>query len=444
MTNVTPGPGAEPEWAAFVAIDWGDRKNFWKLAVAGSEQREKGEMGSEPEEVDAWATGLAVRFGDRPIAVILEQSRGALIYKLVKYAHLVLFPVHSATAARYRKAFHPSGSKSDPGDADSLLDLLLRHREELRELRPDNVPTRLLRILVEQRREMVDDSTRYSNRLTSCLKMYFPQVLKWFDRVSSPMVCAFVQRWPTLQRLRGAHPGTLRKFFLEHNCRSEELIRTRIAEVRTAVAATNDEAVIEGESLTALGLIGQIEALRLHIDALDRRIREVVQEHPDGSLFSSFPGAGEALAPRLIAAFGSDRARYSSAEEVQHYSGIAPVTETSGRKKWVHFRRACPKFLRQTFQEFAQHSMHKSEWAKAFYRSEREKGQKHHCAVRKLAYKWIRILFRCWKNGTPYDEAVYQRSLEKRRPAMKAALPPATTGEWKNVAGFQKFSVNPS
>ena len=84
MTNVTPGPGAEPEWAAFVAIDWGDQKNFWKLAVAGSEQREEGEMGSEPEEVDAWATGLAVRFGDRPIAVILEQSRGALIYKLAK------------------------------------------------------------------------------------------------------------------------------------------------------------------------------------------------------------------------------------------------------------------------------------------------------------------------------------------------------------------------
>ena len=436
MTNVTPSPGAEPEWAAFVAIDWGDRKNVWKLAVAGSEQREEGETGSEPEEVDAWATGLAVRFGGRPIAVILEQSRGAMIYKLAKYAHLVLFPVHSATAARYREAFHPSGAKSDPGDTDSLLDLLLRHRGELRQMRPDNVPTRLLRILVEQRREMVDDRTRYSNRLTSCLKMYFPQVLKWFDRVSSPLACAFVQRWPTLRKLREAHPGTLKKFFVEHNCRSEELIRTRIAEARTAVEATNDAAVIEGESLTALGLIAQIEVLRLQIDVLDRRIGELVQEHPDGALFSSFPGAGEALVPRLIAAFGSDRTHFCDADEIQEYSGIAPVTKASGRKKCVQFRRACPKFLRQTFQEFAQHSMQKSEWAKAFYQSEREKGKDHHCAVRKLGFKWIRILFRCWKDGTPYDEALYLRSLEKRRPA--------TTGEWKNVGGFQKFSVNPS
>ena len=444
MTNRTPGPGAEPEWAAFVAIDWGDRKNFWKLAVAGCEQRELGEVASTPEAVDAWASGLALRFGGRPIAVILEQSHGPLLYMLAKYEHLVPFPVHAATAARYRVTFHPSGSKSDPGDADSLLDLLLRHREELRALRPDTAPTRLLRILVEQRREAVDDLTRYSNRLTSCLKMYFPQVLQWFDRVSAPLACAFVQRWPSLQQLRGAHPGTLKKFFLKHNCRSEELIRTRIAEARTAVAATNDAALIEGESLTALGLIGQIEALRAHIDALERRIRALVREHPDGALFASFPGAGDALTPRLITAFGSDRARYSSASEIQCYAGVAPVTESSGRSRWVHFRRACPKFLRQTFQEFAQHSLHKSEWAQAFYRSQREKGKSHQCAVRALAFKWSRILFRCWKNGTPYDEAVYQRSLQKRRPSLKAALPPTTTCEWKSVAGFQKFSVIPS
>ena len=78
MTNRTPDPGAEPEWAAFVAIDWGDRKNFWKLAVAGCEQRELGEVASTPEAVDAWASGLALRFGGRPIAVILEQVARAV------------------------------------------------------------------------------------------------------------------------------------------------------------------------------------------------------------------------------------------------------------------------------------------------------------------------------------------------------------------------------
>src|SRR3954452_5470019 len=70
-------------------------------------------------------------------------------------------------------------------------------------------------------------------------------------------------------------------------------------------------------------------------------------------LFASLRGAGAVLAPRLIVAFGTRRDRYQDAYAVQCYSGIAPVTESSGKNKWVHFRFACPKFLRQTFHEFA-------------------------------------------------------------------------------------------
>ena len=125
------------------------------------------------------------------------------------------------TAARYRETFAPSGAKSDPSDTDSLLDLLLRHRERLRPLRPDTVETRLLHFLVEERRQTVDEKTRANLRLTDCLKLYFPQVLRWFDDVTSPLVGDLLERWPTLEQLQRVHPGTLRRFFHEHNCRSE-------------------------------------------------------------------------------------------------------------------------------------------------------------------------------------------------------------------------------
>ena len=107
---------------------------------------------------------------------------------LAKYAHLVLFPVHPTTAARYRETFCTSGAKDDPNDTAFLLDLLLRHRERLRQLQPDTVETRLLQFLVEERRRMVNERTRQSNRLTNCLKQYFPQILLWFDGVDSPLV----------------------------------------------------------------------------------------------------------------------------------------------------------------------------------------------------------------------------------------------------------------
>src|SRR5438105_5985123 len=94
---------------------------------------------------------------------------------------------------------------------------------------------------------------------------------------------------------------------------------------------------------------------------------EVVATHPEGSLFGSLPGAGPVLVPRLIVAFGTRRERFEAAEEVQNLSGIAPVTETSGKSEWMHMRWGCPKFLRQTFDEFAAHSIFKSEWARVFY-----------------------------------------------------------------------------
>src|SRR6478609_8325470 len=251
MTNAMTVAKSEPEWAAYVAIDWADQKHYWKLVPAGSQQQEQGELQNTPEAVETWAAGLQERFGGRPIAVCLEQARGALVYMLAKYAHLVLFPVHPTTAARYRETFCTSGAKDDPNDTASLLDLLLRHRERLRRLQPDTVETRLLQFLVEERRRTVDEKTRQNNRLKQCLKRYFPQLPHWFNDVSIPLVGALLERWPTLEELQRVHPGTLKRFFHEHNCRSEELIRERIEAIRQATPATKDAAVLEAGAMTA-------------------------------------------------------------------------------------------------------------------------------------------------------------------------------------------------
>jgi transposase len=362
---------------------------------------------------------------------------------LTKYPHLVLFPVHPTTAARYRETFCPSGAKDDPSDTASLLDLLMRHRERLRPLQPDTVETRLLHFLVEERRRTVDEKTRQSNRLTDCLKLYFPQILQWFDDVTTPLVGDLLERWPGLEQLQRAHPGTLRRFFHEHNCRSQELLEERITAISQAIPATRDQAVLEAGMLTSRGLVTLLAALRGNIAAFDKRIAELVRAHPDGALFASLPGAGPVLVPRLIVAFGTRRDRYQSADEMERYSGIAPVKKASGKTELVHFRFACPKFLRQTFHEFASHSIGQSEWAKAYYEHLRNDEKKdHHPAVRALAFKWIRIIFRCWKDGKPYDEQVYQKSLRRRGSLLGAAFASATGVGWKTVAGFQKLSEN--
>jgi hypothetical protein len=146
----------EPEFAAYVALDWGDTEHAWSLEEAGGGKREQGKLRQTPEAIEAWATELAARFGGRPVAVALEQSRGALIYSLQKFSHLVFYPIHPSTSSKYRAAMFPSGSKDDPVDGDLLLDLLVRHRDRLRPLRADSPETRKLQSLVEKRRQLVD------------------------------------------------------------------------------------------------------------------------------------------------------------------------------------------------------------------------------------------------------------------------------------------------
>lgn len=107
----------------------------------------------------------------------------------------------------------------------------------------------------------------------------------------------------------------------------------------------------------------------------------------------------------------------------------------------MHVRFACPKFLRQTFHEFASCSLSKSEWAKAHYDHLRnDKGKGHQAAVRSVAFKWMRIVFRCWKDRKPYDEEVYLQSLRRRGSLLGPALGASTEVEWSTVAGFKKLS----
>jgi transposase len=161
-------------------------------------------------------------------------------------------------------------------------------------------------------------------------------------------------------------------------------------------------------------LIAQLKLLIQSIERLDQEIRERYKMQKDRKIFDSFPGAGPQLAPRLLVAFGSDRQRYGSAVDLQQYAGVSPVIEQSGNKSWTHWRYSCPTFLRQTFVEWAGQSVRFSFWARAYYEQQIAKGKPHNTVIRSLAFKWIRIAFRCWQTSTAYDESTYLEALKKR------------------------------
>jgi transposase len=425
-TRIEQGP-----IVAWVGLDWADQGHAVCLQAVGSDQIEAYTVEQKPEALQSWVAQLQVRFPQGRIAVALEQSRGAVIYALMADEFLCLYPVPPKGLARYREAFSTSGAKNDEGDAGLLLELVRSHSDRLRAWQPEDPLTRQLRLLVEHRRETVAERTRLTNRLTALWKTYFPQALEWAGELRSLAACEFLSTWPSLQAWQAAGRTTQRRFLRRHHRWPASELEQRLDAMAQAAPLTRDRALLQASVLMTQTLVEQLRAVLAALARVEEGVAQLFAQHPDHALYDQLPGAGEALAPRLAAAFGTDRQRYQGAEQVAQFSGIAPVTAASGKQRWVHWRWACPKFLRQTFHEFADASRKKSLWAEAYYQQRRHRGASHHAAVRALAYKWIRILYRCWKSHTAYNEAVYLDALRRHHSPLWLAVGSLSLAEAK-------------
>lgn len=403
------------EWTACVGIDWGDRKHAYEICERGG-TRNRGEVESSPEAVHAWVRGLRERFPLGAIVVAVEHGRWSLLYLLVVYEFLILVPINPRASKTYRDSLRLSGASSDPYDAALICDFVMKHLSELRVWKPDDPITRKLRLLVEHRRGLVDQRTGFTHTLADILKQYFPQALQWFGGEKSHLLRAILARWSTLEQLRTASLEDIASVMRAQRCRKiATAAKTAIEKIRAAVPLTSDTATIDGYANYARSLAAVIDSLDVQVARYDELIAVEWAEHPYREIFDSLPGAGKVMAPRLAVAFGLDTSRYANAEEVQCYSGIAPVIEQSGRQSWTHARWGYPKFLHQTFHEFAQASLPHSAWAKAVYDEQRQHDAGHHEAIRALAFRWIRILFSLWKNEEEYDEQRHIETLTKKQ-----------------------------
>ena len=406
----------ELEFAAFVGVDWSDDKHHVCLHQPGRET-ENLVVPHTAESIHAWMQGLHERFGGRPVALGIEASKGPLIGALCEYLDwCTIYPIHSTTTARLRLAFTPSGAKDDRPDAELCLEVVKFHRHKLRPLQLDDQATRLLGRLSEFRRCLVDQRTSATNRLQAILKECFPQALSLVGaRLDTSMALDFLKRWPDLASLKLARPSTIRSFYQKHNVRRPELIQERIQRIKEAVFLTKDQAHLNFAQTRIGLLLEQIQLLQKQVAELEKQIAALFDHHPEAPLFRALPGAGKVIAPRILVLFGTDRTKYPMASSIQKYAGVAPVKEASGAQEWIHWRRHVPVFSRQTLVEWAGQTVVYSSWAKDYYAYYKAKGKSHHVILRALAFKWLRVLWRCWMDRTPYDEPRYMAQLRLKK-----------------------------
>ena len=401
-------------YAALVGIDWASQSHAVALLDTEKGVIEESTLLANPNAIDHWARQLQQRFHGKPIALSVELCRGALIDQLAQFDFIHIYPLNPVTSARFRKAFKPSGAKDDPADARTHLSILQNHRDSLRLWVPSDPRDRRLQLLCDQRRKLVNLRVDFCNRLTAALRDYYPLALEVAGSdLASPLACAFLLKWPNLTSLKRSKSASIRKFYYRHGSRRGDVIEKRLKAIEEAKAVSEEASLLDPHTLYVKSLVEQIKALGKSIAKFEEEIDQAFAQHRDYELWNSFPGAGKVLGPRLAVAWTSDHERFETAHDMQIYSGIAPVRNASGKRATVFRRYHRPLFLHQTFWEYAKQSTHYCQWARTYVEAQVKRGRRRSTAYRSLAFKWQRIMQACLRNGTPYDDELYTRALEK-------------------------------
>ena len=405
---------SSPPYDLIIGLDRSDRKADLHLIETSNGKRRSETVDTSPEALWEWLLQLRQQHPQARVALCLEQPAAHLIAFLEAYDWIILYPINPITLQKYREAFVTSRAKDDAKDALYLAELLLNHHDKLKPWAPEDSQTRAVQQLVFHRRAVVDERTGLTNRLQALLKQYFPQALVLCgDDLWRPLATGFLLKWSSLQAVQKAKSEKLKQFYYLNGSRSTKLMEERLALIQKAVPVTYAKAIIDSFVLRVHFICRQLQLLHQTLHRFEEQIAQTFKEHEDHPIFASLPGAGPVLAPRLLASMGSQRERYDKAANLQHYTGVAPVTKQSGGKRHVHRRYLCPKFHRQSFHEYAKESVLWSRWAAAYYLQQRTKGSPHHTAVRALAFKWQRIIWRCWQSRKPYEEKIYEAALCK-------------------------------
>lgn len=394
------------EHSAFVGLDWASDHHDLVLVDGAGKILEDFRI---EDSLEGWQLCLdkLKTYSNPPIAI--ETSSGSVVERLLE-AGLLVYPVNPKAAKRYRERKTPSGTKTDFLDAWSLADALRLDGHNWRRLKADEPITVELRILCRDEIALIAQRTALVNQLRAALREYYPVALKAFEDWTQRSSWAFVEAFPTPDVLVSEGKRRWEKFLHANKLYRPSTYEKRLELFAKAKRFCGTKAVTNAKSMLAVATAGQLRVLQQHIDAYRKKIEELFADHPDNDLFGSLPGAGDKIAPRLLAELGDDRDRFDSHEALQCFAGTAPVTFQSGQIRRVYMRRACHKILRSTVHHWANLSRSSCPWAEIYYQKKRQDGHSHARALRCLGQRWLKILWKMWQTRQPYDAELHQRN----------------------------------
>ncbi len=400
----------------FAGLDWGSATHAACVVDDKGTAVARIEVTHTAEGLKKLLSALAKLAPASEIPIAIERPGGLVVDTLVDAGHPVV-PIHPNALKACRPRYCAAGGKSDPGDAYILADVLRTDGHRFRPLRPASDEIRALRALVRSRDDLVAERVAVANQLRAMLESFWPGATTIFADIDSPIALAFVEAYPTPSRARSLGPKRIARFLARNRYsgrRSPEALLERLRSAPTGLVGPLEE---EARGEAALDLVAVLTTLVARIRRLTSTIEHTVAQLEVGEVVMSFPRAGKVNAAQIVAELGDDPERFQTEAQLAAEAGVAPVTHASGKSRGVVFRYACNKRLRRAITTWADNSRHSSPWAKAVYARARARGCDHPHATRILARAWVRVLWRCWRDGKRYDAALHGAA----RPFIEAA-----------------------
>jgi transposase len=387
----------------YVGIDWAAETHAVCVLDATGRIRAQFTIGHTAAGFADLLRRLARLTGDpAEVAVGIERPDGRLVDVLLEAGYPVV-PVSPNAIKTWRDGEVLSGAKSDAGDAAVIAEYLRLRAHRLQPATPYTVQTKALRTVVRTREDIVDMRVAAANQLSALLDAHWPGAKAIFADVESAIALAFLTRYPTYPSAQHLGEKRLRAFCVKHGYSGRRTAAELLTRLRAAPAGSTDEALTDAVRDAVLAQVAVLTALTAAEKNLGRSVIAHLGEHPDAAIFTSLPRSGQINAAQVLAEWGDSRAAYDSPDAVAALAGVTPVTKASGKYRAVHFRWACNKHLRKAITCFADNSRHASPWAAGVYARAIARGHDHPHAVRVLARAWIRVIYRCWIDGVPYD-----------------------------------------
>jgi len=388
----------------FVGIDWADQHHDVVVIDQAGENIKKFRISHNEKGFQSLKEKLLKLNTDLEQFACMIETRNGLLVQFLLEAGFPVYPLNPKVVSRRRK---PSGAKSDLIDALILADIGRADLRHLHRLNRDSELIEQLKLLTRDQDSLIQDATRLKNKIIACLKEYYPAALKFFSKPTGPVALKFLKKYPNHFKVQKASANKIEKFLKEHKHPKPKQAAITVWKQANSPQLKASMPVILAKTRLLKALIAQLEPLLEQLDDYDKEIEKLFNRHSDSKIFASLPGAGERLAPRLLAEWGDDRQRYHNAAVVQALSGTSPVLYQSGKYLFTRQRSSCVKPFRRALHLFAFQTMRKAPWAHEYYYQKRAQGKKHNETLRALANIWVRIIFAMWQNHTPYDESTF-------------------------------------